>query len=62
MSIQDDFFELNEYLESQNKEMHSAFVRIWEWGVYNENENEKLRPIVSGMRNAISAMFEQDRG
>lgn len=57
MSIQDDYFDLSDSLTGSDKE---AFERIWEWGVENENENERLRPIVGHMKEAITMMFEKD--
>ena len=60
MSIQDDYFDVSEHLKKNGPEWVSeAFERIWDWAVDRENENEKLRPIVSSMKNAVSLMFEQ---
>ena len=60
MSIQDDYFDVSDHLKKNGPEWASeAFERIWGWGVDCENENEKLRPIVSSMKNAVSLMFEQ---
>lgn len=63
MSIQDDIFDLEDFFKSKRKPSigdREAFGRILDWAIENENENEKLRPIVNGMRNAISAMFEKE--
>ena len=65
MSIQDDYFDLVDYFKGRrgrvDKEMAKAFERIWEWGCENENDNERLRPIVNGIRNSISMMFEKEK-
>lgn len=61
MSIQDDIFDLEDHFKKKsNKHLNDAWERVYAWGCENENDNEKLRPIVNGMRNAISAMFEKD--
>ena len=61
MSIQDDIFDLeNQFEEFGDKGLQEAFDRIRDWATEEENENEKLRPIVNGIRNAISAMFEDE--
>lgn len=61
MSIQDDYFDLSEHLQKKGpKWALESFNRIWEWGCENENDNEKLRPIVNNMREAISDMFKED--
>ena len=57
MSIQDDYFDLMASLKGEDKK---RFKRIWAWGCECENDNEKLRPIVNNMREAISLMFEKD--
>lgn len=62
MSIQDDYFDLSDHLRKKGpKWALEAFERIWDWGVDCENENEKLRPIVNNMKNAISLMFDGEK-
>lgn len=58
MSIQDDYFDLSHRLDGPELE---AFERVWAWAIENENEVEKLRPIVNKMRSAIQLMFEEFR-
>ena len=64
MSIQDDFFDIDNFFieiikqDKKNKWVRKAFHRIWKWGYENENENDKIRPIVDKMRAAINLMFE----
>jgi hypothetical protein len=55
MSLQDDYFDLSAELEGDQLE---AFERIWDAFCEVERENERLSPIVSGMRNAIQLMFK----
>lgn len=68
MSMQDDIFDLDDFFkklvkkDKKNKPYQDAWNRVYEWGCECENDNEKLRPIVNGMRNAISAMFEKEEG
>ncbi len=63
MSIQDDIFDIEDLIDNGtilDKPYKDAIQRIIVWGTENENDNEKLRPIVNGMRNAISLMFEKE--
>ena len=66
MSIQDDYYDLKKLLEEVSEDHPDAdwciesFDRIWDWGCENESDNDKLRPIVNGIRNAISLMFEKE--
>ena len=61
MSIQDDYFELVELLKKRkDKAPLEMLERIWRWGCDNESENEKLSPIVNGMREAISLLFAKE--
>ena len=55
MSLQDDYFDLRASLTGWKAE---AFERIWNAFCEYERENERLAPIVSGMKQAISKMFE----
>lgn len=62
MSIQDDYFDLLDHLNKKGPQWaREAFARIWAWGCENENETERLRPIVGKMRSAISGMFDTDK-
>lgn len=60
MSIQDDIFDLGAGVEEGRipKEYASAIERLIDWGTDNENENERIRPIVGHMKEAIELMFK----
>lgn len=61
MSIQDDIFDLDDHFKKKsNKHLKDAWERIYAWGCECENENERLRPIVGHMREAITLMFEKE--
>jgi len=69
MSIQDDIFDLEDFFAgvSTKKGMkptkgdREAFKRLLDWAIDNENELEKLRPIVNGFRDSISAIFKEEK-
>ena len=56
-----DIFDLEDHFEELgDKGLQDAFNRVRDWGTEEENDNEKLRPIVNGLRNAISLIFEKE--
>ena len=66
MSIQDDIFDLEDLFagvatKKKVDDHREAFSRLLDWAINNENELEKLRPIVNGLRDSISAIFKEEK-
>jgi hypothetical protein len=58
MSLQDDYFDLENSLEGWQK---AAFLRIWEAFVDMENEHEELLAIRGAVRKMVELTFKQER-
>jgi len=65
VSIQDDIFDLEDLFagvatKKKVDDNREAFHRLLNWAINNDNELEKLRPIVNGLRDAIGAIFKEE--
>lgn len=71
MSLQDDFYEVEEFFKKQIKlnpkdkslkSLKKSFLRIWEAFVEEERENEKLSVVTNSVTNIVSFVMKERYG
>lgn len=62
MSIQDDLFDLDDHFKKRkNKDLKESWGRVMDWAIDQENEVERLTPIVGHMKESIRLMFPPEK-